>query len=208
MDGTGAETADANLPSASHSCEAPGRSEPLAVLATEAGYADQAHMTREFRALAGATPRAFDGRPIRSRQRTSGGRSCNAHPGQGELTMIDAPRRLFVSAGPSCTSPTCRRRSRSMSALSGCSGASSTRKAITPSSRPAPPSWRSPHTSSFDASARIAERGRSAGPKTSRSRWWPKRTRSMRPTPGRSKQAARRSSHWRPCPGIRSWASS
>ena len=49
------------------------RSEPLAVLAMEAGYADQAHMTREFRALAGATPHWFNGRPIRSRQRTSGG---------------------------------------------------------------------------------------------------------------------------------------
>ena len=32
---------------------------PLATLATEAGYADQAHMTREFRALAAATPRAL-----------------------------------------------------------------------------------------------------------------------------------------------------
>jgi len=31
---------------------------PLAVLASEAGYADQAHMTREFRALAAATPRS------------------------------------------------------------------------------------------------------------------------------------------------------
>lgn len=35
----------------------------LSVLAVSAGYADQAHMTREFRALAGVTPRDFRSRP-------------------------------------------------------------------------------------------------------------------------------------------------
>jgi AraC-like DNA-binding protein len=37
--------------------ERPGT--PLAGLAAECGYADQAHLTREFRALAGVTPGAF-----------------------------------------------------------------------------------------------------------------------------------------------------
>ena len=43
-------------------------SAPLAALAAEAGYADQAHMAREFRALAGAPPSAFARSPIRSRR--------------------------------------------------------------------------------------------------------------------------------------------
>jgi AraC-like DNA-binding protein len=47
---------------------------PLAALAAEAGYADQAHMAREFRALAGAPPSAFARSPIRSR-RASGVRT-------------------------------------------------------------------------------------------------------------------------------------
>jgi AraC-like DNA-binding protein len=47
---------------------------PLAALAAEAGYADQAHMAREFRALAGAPPSAFARSPIRSR-RASGFRA-------------------------------------------------------------------------------------------------------------------------------------
>ncbi len=38
-----------------------GVSLPLAALAQEAGYADQAHMTRELRRLFGATPRALVG---------------------------------------------------------------------------------------------------------------------------------------------------
>jgi AraC-like DNA-binding protein len=43
-------------------------SAPLAVLAAEAGYADQAHMARDFRALAGAPPSAFTRSPIRPRR--------------------------------------------------------------------------------------------------------------------------------------------
>ena len=41
---------------------------PLAILAAEAGYADQAHMAREFRDLAGAPPSAFAPSPIRPRR--------------------------------------------------------------------------------------------------------------------------------------------
>lgn len=38
---------------------APGNAPPLAALALDAGFADQAHMTREFAALAGTTPARY-----------------------------------------------------------------------------------------------------------------------------------------------------
>ncbi len=39
-----------------------GRAPSLAALAAELGYADQAHLTRDFKAVVGCTPRAFEAR--------------------------------------------------------------------------------------------------------------------------------------------------
>jgi AraC-like DNA-binding protein len=41
---------------------------PLALIAARMGYADQAHMTREVKALAGATPAELAARPVRNLQ--------------------------------------------------------------------------------------------------------------------------------------------
>lgn len=53
---------------------ASARRPPLARLATDAGFADQAHFCREIRALSGETPRAAFGRSVRSMQDPRPGR--------------------------------------------------------------------------------------------------------------------------------------
>jgi len=41
---------------------------PLALIAAHMGYADQAHMNREMKVLAGATPAELAARPVRNLQ--------------------------------------------------------------------------------------------------------------------------------------------